>query len=102
MTHYEPYELSDSTLTLLSSLSGSNTLNVFGFESAESAIGFGSRLQRLHSTGLCSSGLVFDPRRPCQNPKLRKLRRCSVLWQSFKRTMHLLIDMMNSEVEINR
>ena len=26
----------------------------------------------------------------------------SVLWQSFKRTMHLLIDMMNSEVEINR
>ena len=33
-------------------------------QSAESAIGFCGRLQRLHSTGLCSLGVVFDPHRP--------------------------------------
>jgi hypothetical protein len=37
------------------------------YQSAESAIGFGGRLQRLHSTGLCSLGVVFDPHRPYQN-----------------------------------
>jgi len=37
-------------------------------QSAESAIGFGGRLQRHHSTGLCGLGVVFDPHRPYQNP----------------------------------
>ena len=36
-------------------------------QSAESAIGFGGRLQRHDSTGLCSSGVVFDPHRPYQS-----------------------------------
>jgi hypothetical protein len=53
---YTPFELSDS-----------NTPSVFGFKSAESAIGFGGRLQRHQSTGLFSSGVVFDPHRPYQD-----------------------------------
>ena len=40
--------------------------------SAESAIGFGERLQRRDSTGLCSSGVVFDPHRPYQNFQKQK------------------------------
>jgi len=41
-------------------------------QSAESAIGFCGRLQRLHSTGLCSLGVVFDPHRPYQDLHKRK------------------------------
>jgi hypothetical protein len=35
-------------------------------QSAESAIGFGERLQRLQVTGLRILGVVFDPHRPYQ------------------------------------
>jgi hypothetical protein len=42
-------------------------------QSAESAIGFGGRLQRHHCTGLCNSGVVFDPHRPYQPNRLNPL-----------------------------
>jgi hypothetical protein len=41
------------------------------FQSAESAIGFGGRLQRHHSTGLCSSRVVFDPTATARNSSHR-------------------------------
>ncbi len=60
-----PFPLRLNAYTPFESPNMRNVVSIWN-QSAESAIGFGGRLQRHESTGLCSSVVVFDPHRPCR------------------------------------